>query len=245
MNKTITALLGTATVANATIVHLFENEDITVRVQVNNSRQLDETTAIPSWVDGAKMQVEVTSTSDGVRLNSVYWRANHGALNNMRSDIKSFDLVTDDFTNGIRPDPNPFGFNEINPAFRPYLFPDEGRGSYNFSDNRILQQDLNAVNNWFDDSVDGGDQFFLFSDTFRQGSGSIGEHTFAELPMSFVYSKEQGSTVRTFSLGNFSEIYDFDDAGRPVEEPSVPEPSAALLTILAALGTLRRKRTTK
>ena len=245
MRKTLTALLGTAAVANATIVHLFENEDITVHVRVNNEQQLIESAELPYWVSGVKMQVEVTSTSDGVRLNSVYWRANHGALNRMRSDIKSFDLATDDFTIGIRPDSNPFGSTQTNPAFRPYLYPDEGRGSYNFSDNRILQQDLTAENNWFDDSVDGGDQFFLWSDEFRQGSGSIGEHTFDELPMSFVYSKEKGSTVRTFGLGNFSEIYDFDDAGRPVEEPAVPEPSTALLTILAALGTLRRKRTTK
>jgi hypothetical protein len=226
MKTVLTALFGSAAIASGSIVHFFENDHITLRVTVDNHIVIDDIQGFDHPVHGVKMKLEVVETAPGVRLNSVYYRANHGDITGSdwlwagsSSKIKSFDLDTDDFNNSISPDPNPFGGVQSNPAYRPWLFSGEGRGSYNFSDNRILQQDLNAENTWFDENVDGGDQWFLYHDEFRTGSGSIGEWTFDKLPMSVVYCKEQGSTVKYFTLGNFTEIYDFDEGEPPAEDP--------------------------
>lgn len=253
IKTTLTALVGTVALSNAATIHVFENEDICLRLTVQNRIETEE---LDQSTHGAHMRLEVLRTAEDVRLNSVYYRMNHGSLTGASSTfrdpiggsdvtIRSLDLNTPDFNNSISPDPNPFGSVQSNPAFRSAVYLDEGRGSYNFSDNRILQQDLGADNYWFDENVDGGDQWFVYSDEFFNGSGSIGEWTFDQ-PMSVVYSKSKGSTVEFSTLGNFTEVYHFADAPELFEDAghdSVPEPSAALLTILAALGTLRRKRT--
>jgi hypothetical protein len=257
MKPTLTALLGTAAIANGTIVHLFENEDITLRLTVENSVQIDDTRERFKEVNGAKMKLEVLSTAEDVRLNSVYYRMNNGSLtgvSNWQRDtlpgefltegvttIRSFDLDTDDFNNSISPDPNPFGDNRSNPAFRPHLYSDEGRGSYNFTDQRQLLWDVDAENlEWFDENVDGGDQWFVYHDEFRNGSGSIGEWSFDQ-PMSVVYSKSKGSTTESYALGNFTEIYKFDGPGVLQDDPAVPEPSSALLTLLASLMVITKR----
>jgi len=225
MKTVLTSLLGTAAIASGDIIHYFSNDDITLMLTVENSLQIDDTQDRDVAIYGAKMKLEVLSTAEDVRLNSVYYRMNNGSITGDAwawaaggaTMIKQFDLNTPDFNNSISPDPNPFGSVQTNPAFRPWLLVGEGRGSYNFSDNRILQQDLDAENYWFDENVEGGDQWFLYHDEFRTGSGSIGEWTFDQ-PMSIVYSKSKGSTTESYAFGNFTSIYEVPDP------PSEPEP---------------------
>ena len=253
MKTTLTALIATATVANATIVHLFENEDISLRVTVE-THQINDMVDPDTGRDlvnhnAAKFKVEICQTAPFVRLNSVYYRMNHGSLTgSWASDdrIKSADYFDSDWLDIANqfPSPNLEGTANTNPAFRPYLLPDQGRGSYDFT-NQMLVGGENT--NWFDENWDGGDSWLVYNEEDGSGSLSVGEWTFDQ-PMSIVYSTQMGSTTVVKALGNFTtplhfaEGQDLFDTPGFDEHDAVPEPSAALLTLLAMLGTLRRKR---
>ena len=268
MKKTLTALIATAVTANATIVHLFENEDINLRITVENFKINDYTDPDTGRElvnhNAARFKVEICQTAPFVRLNSVYYRMNHGNLNGeWQSDqrMKEVDYFDSDWLDvaDMLPDPNPFGSSQTNPAFRPHLTADQGRGSYNFTNlmtvNGAGNTNRDADNDhWFDENFDGGDSWLMYNEEDGSGSESIGEWKF-DVPMSIVYSTQMGSTTVIKALGNFttplkttndrSQGRLMQDRSQPVFHrslTSVPEPSSALLTLLAALGTLRRNR---
>ncbi len=252
MKTTLAALITTATVANATIVHLFENEDIKLRVtvethQINDYTDPDTGRELNNH-NSARFKVEICQTAPFVRLNSVYYRMNHGNLNGLWQNdpnMKELDYFDSDWLDVANqfPSPNPEG-TAGDFGFRPHLTADQGRGSYDFT-NQMLVGGENT--NWFDENWDGGDSWLLYNEEDGSGSSSIGEWKFNQ-PMSIVYSKQMGSTTVIDGFGNFTTPYVFTTAPELVDTPvfarhdAVPEPSAALLTLLAALGTLRRKR---
>jgi hypothetical protein len=251
MKTTLAALIATATVANATIVHLFENEDIKLRITVE-THQINDYTDPDTGRElinhnSARFKVEICQTAAWVRLNSVYYRMNHGNLNGeWRNDpsMKEVDYFDSDWLDIANqfPSPNPEG-QAGDFGFRPYLTPDQGRGSYDFT-NQMLIGGENT--NWFDENWDGGDSWLLYNEEDGSGSNSIGEWKFNQ-PLSIVYSTQMGSTTVVDGFENFTTPYVFAQGEDLFDTPAgadhnVPEPSAALLTILAALGTLRRKR---
>lgn len=252
MKTTLTALIASATVANATIVHLFENEDISLRVTVENHLINDYTDPDTGRElvnhNAAKFKVEICQTAPFVRLNSVYYRMNHGNINGLwQSDqrMKEVDYFDSDWLDvaDMYPSPNPEG-TAGDFGFRPHLTADQGRGSYDFT-NQMLVGGENT--NWFDENWDGGDSWLMYNEEDGSGSESIGEWTFDQ-PMSIVYSTQMGSTTVIKALGNFTTPLHFTESEDLFDTPAfaahnnVPEPSAALLTLLAMLGTLRRKR---
>ena len=254
MKTTLTTLIATATVANATIVHLFENDDISLRVTVENhilngytdpdtGRELNNYNA-------AKFKVEICQTAPFVRLNSVYYRMNHGSLTgNWTSDdrYKQVDFFDTDWLDVANqyPSPNVEGDANTNFAYRPVLLSDEGRGSYDFTNQMVVGGENT---NWFDENWDGGDSWLLYNAEDGSGSESVGEWLFDQ-PMSIVYSTQMGSTTVVEATGNFTTPVTFAESPELFDTAvtlhsfgTVPEPSAALLTLLAMLGTLRRKR---
>ena len=256
MKTTLTALIATATVANATIVHLFENEDIKLRVTVENHQINDMTDPDTGMAlinhNAAKFKVEICQTAPFVRLNSVYYRMNHGSLTGTyQSDprFKTIDFFDSDWLDvaDMYPSPNLEGNANTNPAYRPQLLGDQGRGSYNFTNNKTAFGNMALENDqWFDENWDGGDSWIVYNEEDGSGSSSVGEWTFDQ-PLSIVYSKQMGSTTVIDAFGNFTTPLHFQSAPELVDTPgfahnNVPEPSAALLTLLAMLGTLRRKR---
>ena len=111
----------------------------------------------------------------------------------------------------------------------------------------VIESGTTQNTNWFDENWDGGDSWLMYNEEDGSGSESIGEWTFDQ-PMSIVYSTQMGSTTVIKAFGNFTTPVHFAEGQDLFETPvfaahnNVPEPSAALLTILAMLGTLRRKR---
>ena len=251
MKTTLAALITTATVANATIVHLFENEDIKLRITVE-THQINDYTDPDTGRDlinhnSARFKVEICQTAPFVRLNSVYYRMNHGNLNgewrndpNM-NEVDFFDSDWLDIANQF-PSPNPEG-QAGDFGFRPHLTADQGRGSYDFSKQKLVGDEKTK---WIDENWEGGVSWLLYNEDDGSGSNSIGEWKFNQ-PMSIVYSTQMGSTTVIDGFQNFTTPYVFAQGEDLFDTPgfahnNVPEPSAALLTLLAALGTLRRKR---
>ncbi len=253
MKTTLTALIATATVANATIVHIFENDDISLKVTVENHLINDYTDPDTGRElinhNAAKFKVEICQTAPWVRLNSINYRKNHGSVTGrsvFSADFKSIDYFEPSWLDVANqfPSPNMEGDAQTNFAFRPVRLADQGRGSYDFT-NQMLIGGENT--NWFDENWDGGDSWLVYNVEDASGSNSVGEWLFDE-SMSIVYSTQMGSTTVIKGLGNFTTPVHFAQGEDLLDTPAfakagnVPEPSAALLTLLAMLGTLRRKR---
>lgn len=242
MKTTLTALIATATVANATIVHRFINEDIDLRITVENYK-VNDIDLNTGWNlvnhNAARFKVEVLNTAENVRLNSIYYRKNHGHFLGYDdpniAEVNYYDF--DDLGPHVGEDPNMSFDNQ----HRPFVLDTEGRGSYNFTDYRPIYNDLDTENGWFDADLEGHDAWLVYNRTDGHGSSSITKCDFLE-PMSIVYSTQTGSSTVTDAFENFTTVYEWQTPEDHCSTASVPEPSATLLTLLAMLGTLRRKR---
>jgi len=249
MKTTLTALIASATVANATIVHIFENEDISLKVTVENHKLNNYTDPDTGRElnnhNAAKFKVEICQTAPWVRLNSVMYRMNHGSVtgaSTFSDDFKAIDYFEPSWLDVANqfPSPNMEGDALTNFAFRPVRLADQGRGSYDFTNQMVVGGENT---NWFDENWDGGDSWLVYNEADGSGSNSVGEWLFDQ-SMNIVYSTQMGSTTVIKALNNGTTPVHFAEGEALLDTPAnnIPEPSAALLTLLAMLGTLRRKR---